>query len=340
MIPLLRPLADKAGLLDTPGERKTHQGSIPLIGGFAIFSGISLSIILNQNLAPHHFTYLLCAALTVLVGILDDLFTLSARFRLLFQVALTALIYFGAGLHLESFGNLLGWGSLELGAFSSVVSVCAIIGSINAFNMFDGIDGLAGTNAIISFSALAVLFGLAGQERELLVAIIFIAALIPYLAYNLTIAPFKKKIFMGDAGSMLIGLTIVWLFLHGSQQITSPQSFRPVTALWVIALPLADMASIMIRRIQEGRSPFSADRNHLHHILLRAGFSDRQTLVMLSVLSLVLTSIGLLGEWLNIPEVAMFLCFLLFFALYHRTLLHNAHLAEWAMQKFDPKGSS
>ena len=326
MIVFLRPLAEKIGLLDIPGGRKEHRGNIPLIGGFAIFAGISLSLAVNQELTTHQVTYLFCAAAIVILGVVDDLYTLTARFRLLCQTGVAIVMCLGAGLYLRSFGNLFGLGEIETGLFGYFLLPLAVIGVINAFNMIDGIDGLVGVNSIISFSALAILFGQAGQRNELLITLIFIAALIPYLVFNLKIPPIRVKIFMGDAGSMLIGLTLAWLLLHGTQGIVDPQSFRPVTALWIIALPLIDMTSIIIRRLNKGLSPFAADREHLHHIFIKAGFSNRKTLLAISALSVVFSGIGLLGEWLQVPESTMFSYFLLLFVLYHSILQRNLAL--------------
>lgn len=339
MIVFLRPLAEKIGLLDVPGGRKTHRGSIPLIGGFAIFAGISLSLVINQELTVHQITYLFCAAAIVILGVIDDLYTLTARFRLLCQTGVAIVMYLGAGLYLKSFGNLLGFGEFELGLLGYLLLPLAVIGVINAFNMIDGIDGLLGFNSIISFFTLAILFVQAGQKNELLITLTFIAALIPYLVFNLKIPPVRGKIFMGDAGAMLIGLTLVWLLLHGSQGGVDPQSFRPVTALWIIALPLVDMTSIIIRRLSKGISPFAADREHLHHIFIKAGLSDRKTLLAISALSVIFSGIGLLGEWLRVPESTMFSCFLLLFILYH-SILQRASISIEQVQKEEIRGES
>ena len=326
MIVILRPFAEKIGLLDIPGNRKVHRGNIPLIGGFAIFAGISFSLVMNQELTIHQVTYLFCAAAIVILGVIDDLYTLTARLRLLCQTGIAIIMCLGSGIYLKIFGNLFGLGEIELEISGYFLLPLAVIGAINAFNMIDGIDGLVGVNSIISFSTLAILFGQAGQKNELLITLIFIAALIPYLAFNLKIPPVRTKIFMGDAGSMLIGLTLVWLLLHGTQEIIDPQSFRPVTALWVIALPLIDMTSIIIRRLSKGLSPFAADREHLHHIFIKAGFSNRKTLLVISALSIIFSSIGLLGEWRQIPESTMFSYFLLLFVLYHVILQRKIEL--------------
>ena len=123
---------------------------------------------------------------------------------------------------------------------------------------------------------------------------------------------------MGDAGSMLIGLSVIWLLIVGSQSDSA--SFRPVTALWVIAIPLMDMVAIMIRRVRKGQSPFMADREHLHHIFLRLGLNSRQSLVVITSLASMLATIGVVGEYLLVPDGVMLLLFLLMFAIYSLSL--------------------
>ena len=120
---------------------------------------------------------------------------------------------------------------------------------------------------------------------------------------------------MGDAGSMLIGFTLIWVILIGSQN-QSESAFRPVTALWLIAIPLMDMVAVMIRRMYRGHSPFMADRTHLHHLLMEKGFSARETLVLVCFSAFLFATIGVFTEILNVPEFIMFYSFLVCFILY------------------------
>jgi UDP-GlcNAc:undecaprenyl-phosphate GlcNAc-1-phosphate transferase len=125
---------------------------------------------------------------------------------------------------------------------------------------------------------------------------------------------------MGDAGSMFLGLTVVWLLTIGSQG--ENPAFRPVTALWLVAIPLMDMASIMNRRIKKGQSPFLADREHLHHIFMRAGFSAREALLIITCFSIFLSAIGIVGEIYEIAEHIMFLGFLIIYFIYSISIQH------------------
>jgi UDP-GlcNAc:undecaprenyl-phosphate GlcNAc-1-phosphate transferase len=130
----------------------------------------------------------------------------------------------------------------------------------------------------------------------------------------------SKKIFMGDAGSMFVGLSVIWLLTMGTQG--EQASFRPVTALWVCAIPLMDMLAIVVRRYKNGKSPFKPDRDHLHHILQRAGLSSRQTLVAISIAAAFMSVIGLIGEYLNVADTIMLIGFLVAFIIYNLVIRH------------------
>ena len=316
---MLMPFAVKFRLVDKPDQRKLHKGAVPLVGGLSAFVGVFLGVMLGMPLTSGYLIFLLCASVLVVLGAVDDARDISAKFRLFAQVVLGAVLVYGSGDSLESFGNLVGLGVIELGVFGPLVSIAAVIGATNAFNMIDGIDGLAGSLSLIALLSLALLFSVSdGHEAGLALSLGLSCALIPYLMANLRIPPFKRRIFMGDAGSMFIGFAIVWLMIQGAP--LEGAAFRPVTALWLIALPLIDMVVIMVRRARKGQSVMNPDREHLHHIFMRAGFSDRQALMLISFVAMLFASFGLLGEFFQIPEWVMFAAFALVFALYDYAL--------------------
>lgn len=142
-----------------------------------------------------------------------------------------------------------------------------------------------------------------------------IAAILPYILLNLGALGRRYKVFMGDAGSTLIGFTIIWILLETTQGKVHPIS--PVTALWIIAIPLMDMVAIMYRRLRKGMSPFSADRQHIHHLIMRAGFTSRQAFVLITLAAAILAGIGVAAEYVQfVPEWVMLVLFLLAFSLY------------------------
>ncbi|PKF49217.1 undecaprenyl-phosphate alpha-N-acetylglucosaminyl 1-phosphate transferase, partial [Enterovibrio nigricans] len=184
------------------------------------------------------------------------------------------------------------------------------------------IDGLLGGLASVSFAALGVMFLISGDVDLATSCGMMIAAILPYILLNLGIPLGPRfKIFMGDAGSMLIGFSIVWFLIRASQA-EHTEAIRPVAALWFIALPLMDMATIMTRRVRKGQSPFKPDREHIHHICQRIGLSSSMTLVVICTLSLCFAIFGILGEVYNVNETAMFVLFLVLFAIYFYVISH------------------
>lgn len=309
----LYPLSQRIGLVDVPKGRKQHQGAIPLIGGLSIFCGLAVALGVFAPSALHPHYYLLLAGGLVILGAFDDFYDLSVKLRLAVQLAISLGMVFALDLHLASLGNLFGLGEVTLGVLGIPITLIAVIAAINAFNMTDGIDGLAGMLSLVSFVSIAGFMLLWGQPEQALLPMTLICALLPYLAFNLHLVP-GKKIFMGDAGSMLIGLSVIWLLIVGTQSETA--SFRPVTALWLIAIPLMDMVAIMLRRVLKGQSPFQADREHLHHISLRLGLDSRESLTLITALACIFACIGVIGEYLMIPDVVMLILFALVFAGY------------------------
>ena len=320
---MLRPFALKIGLTDKPDIRKTHVGEIPLVGGISVYLGLSVAGIMILLFSPNHveqlMTYLFASLLMVITGILDDRFGLSVKVRIVVQVVISLIMMFVAGDAILSLGKIFYFWDFNLGYFGYPFTIIAVLAAINAYNMVDGIDGLIGGVSVATFTSLAILFYISVDMREAFFCLLCLAVLVPYLLYNLQLTKYcKGKIFMGDAGSMFIGFTVVWLLAIGSQVATSgtsadTSSFKPVVALWLVALPLIDMASIMLRRIKKGGSPFRPDRDHLHHIFMRAGFSSRATLVIITLLALFLSLIGVVATIYQIPEWIQFIAFLSLF---------------------------
>ena len=324
----LTPIADKVGLLDVPNHRKQHKGAVPLIGGLSIFLGVAISALLFMELDYQQNVLLSASLVIVVMGVFDDFCDLSVRLRLGIQAICTLILCLSLHVSLAHLGYMFGFTNINIGMAGYFLAIFAVIGSINAYNMMDGIDGLAGSMALVSLIALIILFAAVGATGYTLWALMFAVTIVPCLFANLKLFGFKRKIFMGDAGSMLLGFVIVWLLILGSQQ--QEKYFRTVTALWIIAIPLMDMAAIIIRRIRKGNSPFKPDRNHLHHILLRAGLNSRQALAVIVAAAVLLTSIGLAGEFWLVPEWIMLAGFLSLFAGYYYSLHRIWKIVRWA----------
>mgnify|MGYP006114442933 FL=1 len=313
-IKFFKPVAVEVGLVDKPSERKKHAGHIPLIGGISIFMAVLMASLLWLPNTLELRMYLIASAMMVFIGAVDDKFDLKVRIRIVGQLIVASLMIYGVGGYISNLGDLFGLGDVILGPVGIIFTYVAIIVVINAFNMVDGIDGLIGSLSINTFVSIAILFIMSGQHNYLSYPLILATAIIPYLIFNLGLAAKTRKIFMGDAGSMFIGLSVIWLLTMGTQN--EQASFRPVTALWICAIPLMDMLAIVVRRYKKGKSPFKPDRDHLHHILQRVGYNTHESLIFISVLAVIMSAIGLAGEYFDIPAVVMLAGFIFLFACY------------------------
>ncbi|EEY50148.1 undecaprenyl-phosphate N-acetylglucosaminyl 1-phosphate transferase [Vibrio cholerae CT 5369-93] len=312
---VLRKVAKKIGLVDKPNERKLHQGSIPLVGGIAICFSLAYFLFNNPNVIPHSSLYATCITLLVIIGALDDKYDLNFKIRIMIQAGLSIAMMMIGGIELHTIGNVFGFGEVKLGLAGYVITILAVVGAINAFNMVDGIDGLLGALSIVTFGGLGLMLAHDRQHQLAYLCLVMIVIILPYILLNIGAFGRKRKVFMGDAGSMLIGFTVIWFLLLSSQNGKTPP-LRPVTALWLIAVPLMDMAAIMLRRIRRGDSPFKPDREHLHHIFQKLGLSSWQTVLTVSLIAIVLATYGILGEIYNVNEAFMFYSFIVCFVIY------------------------
>lgn len=315
LIRLLLPVAEHADLVDHPQGRKCHTRPTPLVGGLAMFIAFALAILtLNATLTPFK-PFFAAAIVLVLIGVLDDHRDLSTRSRFAAQIAASLIMVIWGGVVLNDLGHLgFGGEPLTLGLLAVPFTIFAAVGVINATNMIDGLDGLAASLSLVTVTALMLLAGASGQEAALGLLFVLAAATLGFLLYNLRLRG-PALVFMGDAGSMFLGFALAWFLVAFSQG--DDRLMAPTTALWLFAVPLIDTVCVMIRRLSQGRSPFSADRAHCHHVLQDLGLTRRQTLVVMVAAALIAAAAGLAGEWTGVPEPVMLLGFLATGGLYH-----------------------
>jgi len=346
-----RPKAIQFGLVDKANHRKLHKGNIPVIGGPAIYIALVFALFMEQHFTPEIFAFVFCSGFLMLLGVIDDKVNLKVSLRLTSMIAITTFLYHFADFQISSLGNLLAFGDIELHGASLIFTIIVVIGVITAFNMVDGVDGLLGCLSIISFLAIALLFAVNGQFHLASTCVCFIAALIPFLMCNLSILPglpgSRYKVFMGDSGSLFIGFTIICLLVAGSQesmhvddsasQPFSGAAFKPVTALWLMSVPLLDMIANIIRRLKSNKSPFQADRGHIHHLLQDMGLTDTQVLIFISLFSIVTVSIGVIAEIGDVPEVVMSILLIILFAVYFYFYSHSYKISRLIHRLFGNK---
>lgn len=302
---VLLPAARRTGFVDRPNHRKLHGAPVPLIGGAVVFIGLMMALWVSGVWASDSWqVFLVAGCVLTTLGIADDRFDLSARWRFLLQGAVVAVAGWVSGVYIQQLGVLLGGELLTLGVgLGLMFTVVCALASINAYNMIDGIDGLAGLVTMITLLGITVLSFLNGATGTALMAGLPCLALLVYLLFNLELPFFRgKKIFLGDGGSTFLGFLVLWLLVVGTQQ---DESFRPIAAVWLVGLPIVDMLTVFARRALAGQSPFSADRIHIHHLLMRRQLSSRQALLVLVCFQSVLVGVGLAGELLRWSEASL-----------------------------------
>lgn len=316
LILVLVPTARYLGLVDRAGGHKQHEGFVPLVGGLAMFCGFLFA---NQAMGtsnPAMDALFLGGGLLVIVGVLDDYRHLPAWVRFTAQASAALLMTLKGGVVLEDLGALLSPTPLMLGDLAVPFTVFGVVGVINAVNMMDGIDGLAGGIATIATIMLIWLAADAGQLASIQTLSILLAVIFGFLLFNFPLpTPRKRRVFMGDAGSMFLGFVLAWFLVDLSQKSSGP-AFAPVTALWLLAFPLFDTVALMVRRLRRGCSPFVADREHLHHALLAQGLGPRMTLAVMLLGSFVFAIGGIGADRAGMPSWLMFYVLAALFVLY------------------------
>lgn len=306
-----RPIAKSLGLVDVPNERKLHEGEIPLVGGIAIFVAVVAAHVLSRWFFPgtgaieHYTSFYAAGALLVLVGAIDDFREVSPSVRLLAEAVAVVMIILGADVVVRNLGTMgLNGETITLGVLAVPFTIFAVVGVINAVNMSDGLDGLAGTMSLVPILGFIVATEFLGDGKDLVILWCFAASIIAFLLFNVTV-PGKRRalIFLGDSGSMFLGMALAWFAIRMSQG--DDAALTPAAALWFLTLPIFDTICTTTRRIIRKRPPFSPDKEHLHHVFLLAGFTVTETVLIMSGLAAMGVTIGLLGSWLGISDLML-----------------------------------
>ena len=312
---VLARFAPSLGLLDHPGGRKDHDGAVPVVGGIALVVALLCAVFCFER-TPVPPSFLAAAAILVIVSVWDDWKELHHVPRFVAQIAAVLVMMYGAGIELRSVGDLLGWRTIGLSMIAVPMTVFAVVGVINAVNMIDGMDGLAGSTSMVSLAWFGVAASLSGLNAQAGLAWLLCGGLAGFLLLNLRL-PWqpRARVFLGDAGSTLLGFALAWLAIDLTQG--AGRTMPPIAALWVVLLPLADCVSLMARRRSRGHSPFHPDREHIHHFLLAHGFSVSGALGVLVATSVAFGAVGVVGWRLGVPEPALFWVFFFGFFAYH-----------------------
>ena len=281
-------------LVDLPDRsRKFHARPTPLTGGIGILLSVLLSgklyIDLNDlsGFVPEFTYYLIVSSIPLLLlFLIDDHKGLKAIYRLLIQASVSFYVIFSTGIQLESFGNLLGFGDINLGILSIPFTIFCVVGIMNAFNMIDGINGLCAGCAMIALLLIGFHSGLIYDSMLVLI----IGSMIGFLIFNLRIFGKKRGVFLGDNGSNLIGFWVAWSAIYCSQNPL--YDCNPITMVWFVAIPLLDCVGLIFSRLKRRISITSPGRDHIHHKLMNR-FTPEITLGIIVMISLVSGFIGI-----------------------------------------------
>lgn len=292
LIPFFRKAAFRFQLTDRPNYRKIHQTSVPLVGGIVVFisSGITLALsqIINRELLDLKNIFI-GMFLLLIMGILDDKYDIRASLKLSIQLILSHFV-FSHGIRIESLYGIFGINDLPFYA-QYVLTIVVITGVVNAFNLMDGLDGLVGGLAILSFFVMAILSFLSKQFYLTLILVTYMGSLFGFLLFNLS---HDKKIFMGDAGSLSIGFLLITSCIK-LLQATSTTPHFPALKIGIISIlivPVFDALRVFRKRIKAGKSPFEADKTHLHHLFLSIGVKHKLTAALILIIVIIITCVG------------------------------------------------
>ncbi|MDA8649043.1 undecaprenyl/decaprenyl-phosphate alpha-N-acetylglucosaminyl 1-phosphate transferase [Alphaproteobacteria bacterium] len=318
---ILRPLASKVSLVDTPNDRKRHDNITPLIGGLCIFLACSLSIFIfdemtGQDLRP----FFVAASMFLFLGVLDDQFDIKAKTKLLAQITISSIFVASSGLQVTNLGVPFGVvHPIVLGDMSLPFTVFAIVGLTNAFNMVDGCDGLAASLAVFVILALLYFGSSQFEYSTQTFLLMMVATIFVFLLFNFSNNQ-TLKMFLGDGGSLFLGFIVSVLLVKFAE---GNPTYSPSIIVWFVAVPVYDFCAVVARRLLLRRKIMSADRSHLHHYLLSFGLSHFQTTMFILFTATILLCFGFYLE-ANYPSLSLF-AFLGLFTVYlsFRLLSHR-----------------
>ena len=325
-IPTVVKISRRKNLMDEPGSRSSHLRKIPNLGGISMFYSLAVcaSIFAFELFDLYKFLF---ASLVILlyIGVMDDIVVMRAYKKLFAQIIVTSLMVIGSDVRIRSFFGLFG--VYELNYFFSVaISIFTFIVLINAFNLIDGIDGLAGGYSILCSAMFGISYYRLGEYNYPLVVLsgVIIGCVIGFLYFNLSNYR-NNKIFMGDTGSMILGFllaftAICFIDIFIDKELPEVPRYylqsAPAIAMAILILPIIDTLNVFIIRICNGKSPFVADKNHIHHSLLKLGLTHRRSTVYILMYYLFIVSVAYFFRHINVNELLLIIVILGFIGAY------------------------
>ncbi len=299
--------ANHIGLVDQPGGRKTHEGAIPLIGGLVIIP-VYAALVYSSGLNTQTFLGPLLGGVVLLlsIGALDDKVHIHPWVRFIVQIWLACYVVIFCDANINSLGNLFGFGDVDMWPwFGKVFSVTCLVLLMNAINMLDGMDGLGGGFILVALGWLMTAAMGVGATIAFWAMVFLAVPIFGFLLFNARYPLHKKaNVFLGDAGSLSLALIVGWFAI---QLAKSPDPMMPpVVIIWIMTVPIMDTFAIFFTRKKQGRSPFDADRLHIHYKLKDAlGWDDKYITPLIWLLTIVTGGIGYIGTQIGVPEYVL-----------------------------------
>jgi UDP-GlcNAc:undecaprenyl-phosphate GlcNAc-1-phosphate transferase len=292
-IPIIKKIAIKTNLTDKPNHRKVHATPVPLIGGISIAIVSLLVLLISGNkfeIIKEYLPIITSSFVLLIMGVIDDKSDLNAKYKLLIQLLLAFIVAL-SGTRITTFYGFLG--IYEIATWAQyLLTIIVITGVVNAFNLMDGVDGLVGGLSLLGFTMFLVSSIFYNDYFLGKISVIFIGAIIGFLRFNLS----KKKIFMGDAGSLFLGFILVTFGIHfmEKEHIVNDYSYAYGFLILVafFSIPVLDSMRVYVGRMKQGNSPFKADKSHLHHLLLSAGLTHKKISLFVVIFCMILFFVG------------------------------------------------
>lgn len=300
-IPVIVRISEEKNLMDKPNKRKINKKPVPNLGGVAIFIGIIIAVLLAIGRMNYNDLRYILAAIILLffIGIKDDILIISPRMKFGVQAICAIILIMLGDIRFTHFHGIFGINALSYTS-SFILSLITIVGLTNAFNLIDGIDGLASGLGILMALLFGIFFFVWGHLEYTILCAAIVGALYAFSLYNLF--GHRNKVFMGDTGSLIIGLLIAVMAIKFNEFSidTSIYKTAPMLSMAIVFIPLGDMARVFIIRIKHKKSPFSPDMTHLHHKYLSLGYSHLHASIVIVLLNLcVFAIIYTLRGWSN-----------------------------------------
>lgn len=325
-IPTIIKISKRKNLMDEPGVRSSHLRKIPNLGGIAMFYsiGICTSIFAYEIFDLYKFLF---ASLIILlyVGIMDDIVVMRAYKKLVAQIVVSAFIVIGSDVRIRSLFGIFGVYEIHY-LVSVIFTIITFIILINAFNLIDGIDGLAGGYSLVCSALFGISYYRLGEYNYPLVilSVVLIGSVLAFLYYNLSNLR-ATKIFMGDTGSMLLGFLLAFtcicfidIFID-KKTLGIPRyhlKSAPVVAVAILILPIIDTLNVIIVRLWNKKSPFEADKNHIHHKLLKLDLTHRRSSFYIICYYMAIVIITYCLRHINVNLLLLIILFLGFLGAY------------------------